>query len=294
MNYQSSLRDYLIYCQRYKRLSNHTLRAYESDLKQFIHSEFSDIKDFIDFLALTTVKTSTLKRKIASLKSFYRYLEEQKICAENPLAKISYHFQSEKRLPKTIPYHELRQLYDYLEERVTLSKTPHAHRQSCRNLLLCLLLLATGLRISELCQLKLSQIHLRQRTIHVLGKGNKERILYIGHERTFQLLEEYLLNNFNHSSTYLFPGKETHDHLKEQSVRLLLKSISAKLNFSIPITPHMFRHSFATMLLDNNVDIRYIQQLLGHSSIAVTQIYTHVSSAKQQEILVHHNPLNAI
>lgn len=288
------LETYLNHCQYYKRLSKHTLRAYRSDLKQFFNSDFSDVTDYLNDLILRTKKTSTLKRKIASLKSFYRYLEERNLCPENHLIRTKYQFQSEKRLPKTIPTHELKRLYHYLEHQMTQAKTNYAKKKACRNLLICLLLLATGLRISELCQLKREQLNLNSRTIQVLGKGNKERLLYIGHERTFQLLLDYLASDSPHQTDYLFPGKNHDEYLREQTIRLLLKTISKKLKFSKIITPHMFRHSFATMLLDDNVDIRYIQQLLGHSSIAVTQIYTHVSSTKQQEILVQHNPLNAI
>lgn len=288
------LEAYLHHCQYYKRLSKHTLRAYRSDLKQFFNSDFSDVTDYLNDLILRTKKTSTLKRKIASLKSFYRYLEERNLCPENHLIRTKYQFQSEKRLPKTISSHELKQLYHYLEHQLAQAKTNYAKKKSCRNLLICLLLLATGLRISELCQLKREQLNLNSRTIQVIGKGNKERLLYIGHERTFQLLLDYLATDFPHQTTNLFPGKNHGEHLKEQTVRRLLRTISTTLKFSKIITPHMFRHSFATMLLDDNIDIRYIQQLLGHSSIAVTQIYTHVSSAKQQEILIHHNPLNTI
>lgn len=162
-----------------------------------------------------------------------------------------------------------------------------------RNLLLISLLLSTGLRISELCNLKLDNINLENRTIQILGKGKKVRLLYIGNDKTLSLLEDYIAHHCSHSS-YLFTSVKNDDHLKEQSVRLSLKNISHSLQLKKHITPHMFRHSFATMLLDNGVDIRQIQHLLGHSNINVTQIYTHVSQSKQVEILSEHNPLNQI
>ena len=127
-----------------------------------------------------------------------------------------------------------------------------------------------------------------------MGKGKKERILFLGDQITFSLLETYINNHCFDPSDYLFPGKYSLKPLSEQSVRLLLNNLVEQHNLTTPITPHMFRHSFATMLLDSDVDIRYIQQILGHSSISVTQIYTHVSQSKQKEILTLCNPIALI
>lgn len=125
-------------------------------------------------------------------------------------------------------------------------------------------------------------------------KGKKERILFLGDQKTFNLLETYINKTRIESNDFLFPGKHSLKSLSEQSVRLVIKRIVEQNNFSRTITPHMFRHSFATMLLDSDVDIRYIQQILGHSSISITQIYTHVSHSKQKEILSSFNPVSVI
>ena len=127
-----------------------------------------------------------------------------------------------------------------------------------------------------------------------MGKGKKERILFLGDQITFSLLETYINNYCFQPSNYLFSGKYSFNPLSEQSVRLILNTLVKQHNLTTPITPHMFRHSFATMLLDSDVDIRYIQQILGHSSISVTQIYTHVSQSKQKEILTLCNPIASI
>ena len=132
------------------------------------------------------------------------------------------------------------------------------------------------------------------RTLHIIGKGKKERILFLGDQTTFNLLETYINKYYIRPNDYLFTGQNPLKALSEQSVRLILKKLVKKNNLSITITPHMFRHSFATMLLDKDVDIRYIQQILGHSSISVTQIYTHVSQSKQKEILTLCNPISSI
>lgn len=293
MNYVLMTR-YLEYCRFYKKLSKHSLRAYESDLRHFLCSEQNDVTEYIAQLTQHVKKTSTLKRKVASLKSFYKYLEDEQLLSENPLKGFQLRCRSERQLPKTISHKDLERLFHGLQQDTQQAKTPYAKHQSERNLLIFSLLLATGLRISELCQLTKSQIDLSRRLICIKGKGRKERILYIGNDTVYNLLESYLITHSFGSSDYIFPGKNNTSYLSEQSIRLILKRLSLQLQLQKIITPHMFRHSFATMLLDQNVDIRHIQHLLGHSSIAVTQIYTHVSQAKQEEILRKYNPLNQI
>ncbi|HFR3814116.1 TPA: tyrosine-type recombinase/integrase [Streptococcus suis] len=292
MNYDT-IQKYLDFCAIQRRLSSHTIRAYKSDLHQYYNFGTNDIRSYLTFLNQHIKKTSTLKRKIASLKSYYKFLEEEKLISKNPFHQLRLHYKEEKKLPKTISLKDLQKIYCFAHQQIENSKNKHSMRKAMRNLLLISLLLSTGLRISELCNLKLDNINLENRTIQILGKGKKERLLYIGNDETLSLLEDYIAHHCSHSS-YLFTGVKNDDYLKEQSVRLILKNISHSLQLKKHITPHMFRHSFATMLLDNGVDIRQIQHLLGHSNINVTQIYTHVSQSKQVEILSEHNPLNQI
>ena len=228
------------------------------------------------------------------MKVFYNYLKYQNIIEENPFNQLRFQFRTEKILPKTIPYDILKSIFLYLEQRVVLSKTDYQKQHAERNLLIISLLLSTGIRISELCHIHLKDINLSNKTLRIIGKGKKERILFLGDQTTFNLLETYINKNGKESNDFLFPGKHSPKPLSEQSVRLILKRIVEQNSLSKTITPHMFRHSFATMLLDNDVDIRYIQQILGHSSISVTQIYTHVSHSKQKEILSSFNPVSAI
>ncbi len=293
MNY-SDIRDYLDYCYAYKRLSQHTIRAYQNDLYQYYRHHTDDLKDYIDYLRENVEKTNTLKRKIASLKAFYTYLEEEGRITQNPFHRLRFKFRTEKNLPKIIPLNELELLYAHLRQKVTEAKTAYATEKAQRNYLIVSLLLSTGLRISELCHIRLGEIDLPNRSVTIMGKGRKERTIYLGDDRTFHLLEEFITCYSPNKNTYLFLGKDKISPLSEQSVRLMLKNAQQQTSLSKTITPHMFRHSFATMLLDNNVDIRYIQQILGHSSIAVTQIYTHVSQNKQQEILTNHNPIKLL
>ena len=228
------------------------------------------------------------------MKSFYRYLEEQELISENPFYKMRFQFRVEKNLPKIIPSFDLEAIYDYLYEEKANAGTPFRIEKSSRNLLITELLISTGLRISELCHITIEDIDVPNRTIKILGKGKKERVTYLGNDHTYTLLLNYIAQYRTNNSGFLFLGHNRHDNLSEQSVRLLFKSVCQKIDLNKSVTPHMFRHTFATMLLDNNVDTRHIQQILGHSSITVTQIYTHVSQTKQQEILTHHNPINSL
>ena len=285
---------YLDYCKTHKRLSSHTIRAYKNDLMQFYNSDYDNVESYIEQLTQSNIKTNTLRRKIACMKVFYNYLKYQNIIEENPFNQLRFQFRTEKVLPKTIPYDILKSIFSYLEQRIVLSKTDYQKQHAERNLLIISLLLSTGIRISELCHIHLKDINLSNKTLHIIGKGKKERILFLGDQTTFNLLETYINKNGKESNDFLFPGKHSPKPLSEQSVRLILKRIVEQNSLSKTITPHMFRHSFATMLLDNDVDIRYIQQILGHSSISVTQIYTHVSHSKQKEILSSFNPMSVV
>ncbi|MFU2223312.1 tyrosine-type recombinase/integrase [Streptococcus pluranimalium] len=293
MNY-TIISTYLDYCKSHKRLSSHTIRAYKNDLLQFYSSNQMSVENYIKQLTDSAIKTSTLKRKIASLKVFYNYLETQNLINHNPFKQLRFHFRTEKTLPKTITQDILKKIFYNLKHKVMNAKTAYQKEKAERNLLIISLLLSTGIRISELCHIRLQNIDINNQTLHIMGKGKKERMIFLGDEATVLLLKSYLVNYCNQTDNYLFPGKFSQKPLTEQSVRLVLKSLQEEMNLSTSITPHMFRHSFATMLLDSAVDIRYIQKILGHSSIAITQIYTHVSQSKQKEILTSCNPIASI
>lgn len=286
--------EFLDYCHRIKRLSKHTIRAYKSDLSQYYNSDNTSVNDYIEKLFESSLKPNSIRRKIACLKCFYKFLKTKNIITDNPLEHQRYHFNHSRPIPKTIPYDDLQKMYRYLEYESKKNSSPIQTVIAERNLLIFQLLLSTGLRVSELCKLKLTHINLNSRVIFINGKGNKERQVFIGDENTLHNLRKYIRHHLNSDSNYLFPGKVPNSHLSEQTIRLFLGKLQFKTETSTKVTPHMFRHSFATMLLDKNVNIRYIQQILGHSSISITQIYTHVSKSKQQEILTQYNPLSSI
>ena len=290
------LEEYLDDCSLRKRLSKKTLRAYKIDLKQFFDviskssaDDFKKINEYILYLNQKYTKHKTIKRKLASIKAFYAYLEYREIIGFSPFKKIRTKIKEPKVLPKIIQKEHLVVIFQWLVAKLENANTEYKKRIALRNLTIIELLFSTGIRISELCHLKVEDINFQERLLKIFGKGSKERIIYIGNDDVMNLLR--LLLKYNENSEYLFLNK-FNKQLSEQTVRILLTTIEKENGLSIHITPHMFRHTFATTLLEKEVDIRYIQNILGHSSISTTQIYTHVNTLKQKEILTNKNPMN--
>lgn len=294
------IQEYLEYSEYRKRLDQKTLKAYRIDLKQYedymtIDSDFTQkvVLDAYITALHKKYKPKTIKRKIASLKAFYHYLTYQEILLENPLDKLDLRFREAKLLPKTIPFHSIQALLTTLYTQKELARTEYQLRCCIRDIAVIELLFATGMRISELCSLKPQNIDFQSNTILIYGKGAKERVLQVGNPSVLSSLILYRDIFWESISAcgYFFVNRMQHK-LSDQSVRFMIKQYTELAGLSQHITPHMFRHSFATLLLEQDVDIRYIQQMLGHSSISTTEIYTHVSNRKQKDILFHKHPRN--
>ncbi len=302
-NYELLIKNYLDYCLFTKKLNNKTIKAYSSDLNQFLRfSQNCDdilsrnnIVDYICFLH-KNFKPKSAKRKIASLKAFCNYLTYEDILNSAPFSKIRTDFREPKTLPKVIPLNTIQQLiekvYSLLHHYPVNSKT---HSYILRDIAVIELLFATGLRVSELSNLKLKDVDLSSYTLNIYGKGARERILYIGNPEVISTLKKYNRRFYYDMECcgYFFVNNRS-NKFSEQSIRNMIRKYTCMINSPQNITPHMFRHSFATLLLEEDVDIRYIQKFLGHSSISTTQIYTHVSTKKQKEILTSKHPRNKI
>ena len=293
---------YIEHCQYRKRLDYKTLKAYQIDLKQYAGScpsmKNALSKEVVDRYITNLhkqYKPKTVKRKIASLKAFFHYLEYQELIKENPFNKLDTRFREEKLLPKTIPFHSIQKFLSVLYEQKSLASSDYQLRCCVRDIAVIELLFATGMRISELCSLKPESIDLESGNILIYGKGAKERVIQIGNPEVISALllyQEYFEEDIA-ACGYFFVNKRK-NKLSDQSVRFMINRYAEIADITQHITPHMFRHSFATLLLEQDVDIRYIQQMLGHSSISTTEIYTHVSSKKQKDILINKHPRNLI
>lgn len=292
--------DYLLFCRTQKELNAKTLKAYRIDLTQFIAFSASSDNPFSRenlnaYLSMLheRYQPKTTKRKIASLKAFFHYLEFEELLENNPFNKIRLSFREPQRLPKTIPASTIQTFLSTIYHESRQESTPGRKKSILRDIAVIELLFATGVRISELCSLKYQDIDMENHSLLIWGKGAKERILQIGNPDVISALSTYMesFQNEISQSGWLFVNR-LGNRLSEQSVRLMINKYVELADIPMHITPHMFRHSFATLLLEADVDIRYIQKMLGHSSITTTEIYTSVSMHKQKEILTEKHPRN--
>lgn len=296
----NQIAEYLEYCQHRKRLDSKTLKAYKADLQQYavfctgLPDCFAKnaVDDYITNLHKLH-KPKTVKRKIASLKAFFHHLEYKELLHENPFTRLDIRFREAKLLPKTIPFHSIQAFLSTLYIQKELAESEYQLRCCIRDIAVIELLFATGMRISELCSLKPSDIDLESNNILIYGKGAKERIIQLGNQEVMDALALYqqTFKKDIEACGYFFVNRLQHK-LSDQSVRFMINRYAELSGITQHITPHMFRHSFATLLLEQDVDIRYIQRMLGHSSISTTEIYTHVSNAKQKDILMRKHPRN--
>ncbi len=298
-NLNNQINNYLEYCQYQKRLDDKSLKAYRIDLGQFsqqymktrITEITSDMLESYITILNKTYKPKTVKRKIASLKAFFSYLEYKDYIEKNPFNKVKTKFREPIILPKTIPLYTVEIFLATIYKQQKEANTIYQKRNALRDAAVIELLFATGLRISELCSLRKNDIDLLDQTVLVYGKGSKERRIQIGNDDVIKILKEYKkeyeveIKNCNY-----FFANQSGQKLSDQAVRRMINKYSSIAAIDLHITPHMFRHTFATSLLEADVDIRYIQEMLGHSSINITQIYTHVAMSKQRDILINKHP----
>ena len=295
-NLSSEIKKYLFVCRDLKGLSPLTIKAYTIDMRQFedfVHSEDwlskETVVNYIDLMH-KKYKPKSAKRKLACLKAFYHYLEMENIIDINPFHKITIKYKEPVVLPKTIPLPHVESILRTAYQKYYSSTTVFQKESNLRNVIVLELLFSTGMRVSEASHLKLQNIDLKSNTIYIFGKGSKERIMCLANKNISALILQYLKTRAV-KSDYLFVNK-LGNNLSEQSIRNMVNEYAKAAGVDLHITPHMFRHTFATALLDEDVNIRYIQQLLGHSSIVTTQIYTHISTNKIRNILECKHPRN--
>ncbi len=298
-NIQPLIQNFLEYCHTQKCLDPKTLKAYRIDLRQF--SEQICIEDLTQISSSVLeqhiasmhrqYRPKTVKRKIATLKAFFHYLEYREVITRNPFSRIQIHFREPVKLPKTIPLPTLELLLTTIYSQCATATSLYQQRNALRDAAVTELLFSSGMRISELCALRPDDINLSDGTILIYGKGSKERRIQLGSKIVIALLNKYhtefhdQINRCQH-----FFANQNGTPLSDQSVRRMINKYCSLAAIEMHITPHMFRHTFATSLLEADVDIRYIQEMLGHSSINITEIYTHVAVAKQRDILVNKHP----
>ena len=288
---------FLQYVYRKNSQSEKTRESYQRDLKQFKDfldqegiSSFEEVDriTMLNYVAHIRVledgnlaKNSTISRKISSIRSFYKYLNEYIGIDNNPLESIKAP-KNKRKIPEFLFVDEVKEFlntYDINDQAQLRDKTMFTMLYAC------------GLRVSELTKMEWKDISLEDRIVRITGKGDKERIVpfFKGFEKQ---LAQYAENYWNHvaKDDHVFVSLRG-NQLTSRGVQFLMQKHADEIGMSMNVHPHMFRHSFATHLLDNGADIRVVQELLGHSSLSTTQIYTHVSTNKLKEAYMHAHPL---
>lgn len=299
-----AIKEFLHHCKFEKRLSEKTIKSYLTDLNQF--SEFLTKRNYPTELNQTTkkelseylehisiFKPKTIKRKIATLKVFFGYLEFEEKIGENPFRKIRMNIKEPLILPKALNIYEINKIFKSCYSKLdSKNLNNYLYRSNLRNAAVIELLFATGARVSEIANLKDKDIALKSGAVLIKGKGNKERLIQICNKETLDTLMRYR-KLFDHeigmNDNYFLVNRLKHK-LSDQSIRGIVKNVSNNAGIQKRVTPHVFRHTFATLLLEKDVDISYIKSLLGHSSIMTTQIYAHVNAEKQKRILETKHP----
>ena len=301
MTIPAAIDEFLLYCQIEKDLSGKTIKAYSTDLRQlnsFLHGKESiqeitryDLRGYLASLA--HLKPKSIRRKIASAKALFNYLEFEDKVMSNPFRKMRMRIKEDKKLPSVMNVKEITKiLQKAYSQKASAKENSYAYFETLRNSIVIELLFSTGARVSEIAGLRIEHVHLESGGILIKGKGRKERMVHVCNSEPIALLKKYhsLVKEKMKSAGGYFLINRFNKKLSDQSIRNIVKKLVAKAGINRRITPHVFRHTFATLLLEKDVDIRYIQHLLGHSSIMTTQLYTHVNRAKQKQILRAKHP----
>lgn len=291
------LSDFKSYLETDKNLSLNTVEAYLTDLKfyaQFLKKyehvysvediDTQMIEKYMLSLKRKDLSKQTISRKLTSIKEFHKFLKDENITKDNP-AKLVDTVKHDKKLPSVLSEEEVAKMIESIN-----GDTPI----DLRNRAILEIMYGSGLRVSEICDMRLADVHLNTKYIDIIGKGDKERIVPIG-DLAIEALRKYLTEarpiiTKNTYSEYVFLNYQG-TQLSRQSIFKYIKKLAKDNGIETEISPHTLRHSFATHLLNNGVDLRYVQELLGHEDISTTQIYTHLDSNRLREMVNEIHPL---
>jgi integrase/recombinase XerD len=302
---KEAIEQFLFHCRYEKNLSPKTLKAYSIDLRQVTDFLTANLPathlEAIDKVALrlyiktlfTGLAEKSVKRKVASLKTLYHFLEREDLIVVNPFRKMDVRTKETKRLPRGLSLPDLKRLFQHLYQakKATSSSAAPLFRLLVRDIAVVETLFATGARVAEVCYLKRDDVDLTEGRIRIMGKGARERLLQLPDQACLAALLDYRALWLVPSPLHpFFFHNRLGRRLSEQSVRSMLRSHATRAGLALHLTPHMLRHSVATLLLEQGVDIRYIQHFLGHSSITTTQIYTAIHDNSHNHILASKHP----
>lgn len=284
-----------------KNLTNRTLKAYSIDLNQYstycadqsLAMATPDlVRDYMEYLQASGLKAVSIKRKLATLKVFYRFLEQEDIVPKSPLSGLRRRFRIEKELPKVLSIAEVAQILRAAHgDAVAIpNRRIHPHFHHVRNYTIIEVLFATGMRLDEVVRLNVADIDMDRNSVLVHGKGRKERMLFIYCDEVRRAICEYLTlrATIADGTDALFVSRLGR-RLSTHSIRTMFYHYCTQAGLARKYTPHCLRHTMATLLVENGADIRSVQDILGHSSIATTEIYVHVSEKRKKDVLQSFN-----
>lgn len=297
MDFQCVTEEFFDHCAR-KGLSDHTLRAYRQDLRDFrtwltragelepLHRD--TIVEWIADLRQRELAPASIRRRLACLKVLCRWLEDEERIEQSPFHRLRTPIQIPKRLPRNLSPQELKSLFDQAA-RPDRAASPDIQHATLR--LALELMFGTGIRVGELCAIRLDDLDPERGSIRIAGKGNRERRVFLPDPRLRNLLNEYVaLRDTTNPTTNRLLITRHGTAVRPDYIRRRLRKLSEDAKLDRRVTPHMLRHSAATQLLESGVDIRFVQKLLGHSSISTTEIYTHVSDSALRTAICQANP----
>ena len=293
------LSKFISYLQATKNLSVKTLSAYKSDLQQFFSFEqdilHPDICSFVSHISSSLkLKDTSIRRKIITLKCFYSYLVDTEVIDRSPFAKLKFRFKQERKLPKTITVRDVSKILNCFDSIEFDSLSNFAKFEYTRDAALIDLLISTGIRIGEAAAIILNDIIVPERTLLIHGKGRKQRLIYISSPITWSRIVALLKERKKSEKCDRLFVNRYGAPISIHGIEYIYKKYLKKANISTHSTPHYLRHTFATNLLANGADLRSVQEILGHASVATTQIYTEVTTQRKKQVLNKYNYRNKL
>ena len=291
---QSIIKDFLEYLEYQKNYSQHTIKNYKDDLILFTcfleQEQINDlnnvtyelVRKYLKYLNEQNYKAKSIARILSSLRGLFKYAYSNKLIKSNPMTLIATP-KIEKKLPKYLEYNEVEKLLEAPNLKTDLG---------IRDYVILEILYSTGIRVSELVNIKVSDIDIHNKEIRILGKGNKERIVLFGNVLKDKL-ELYLNNSYDNfnikNSPYLLLNKHG-DKINDREIRTIVDNNMQIAGINKKISPHTLRHTFATHMLNGGADIKTVSELLGHESISTTTIYTHLSNEQLKKVYLSAHP----
>ncbi len=284
-----------------KNISEYSGLAYRSDLNDFINFCDGKINDdilikYVSHLSQERLLCdTTISRKLITLKMFFEYLYNKNLIDENYYQKCHFKFRKERRLPKVLTKSEIAELLKTATAERNSAESNSEVLRTSRNLALIDVLISTGIRIGEASAISIEDIIQSEKTLLIHGKGRKQRLIYISCDETWNNLNKWLniRKGMNISTNKLFINHNG-NQLGIHGIEYIYKRIKENSGVNPSSTPHYLRHTFATNLLSNGADLRSVQELLGHSSVAITEIYTEITTQRKKEVLDKYNLRNTL